>query len=147
MSSKNIKKIRYLTMMKFLTALVLVLIICIQNYDAAYAQKRNPDLTELTLEELMDIEVYSASKSMQKLSETAAAIFVITQDDLQRSGATSIPEALRMVPGLQVARIDANKWAVSSRGFNDRFSNKLLVLFDGRSVYSPFFTGVFLGRT
>ena len=130
-------------MKRYFWLLSFALILCLQAYDTVYAQKHQPDLTELTLEELMDIEVYSASKSMQKLSETAAAIFVITQDELRRSGATSIPEALRMVPGMQVARIDANKWAVSSRGFNGRLANKLLVLIDGRSVYSPFFSGVF----
>src|SRR6266403_736553 len=73
----------------------------------------------------------------------AAAIFVITQEDIRRSGANSIPEALRLVPGLQVARIDQNKWAIGSRGFNGRFDNKLLVLIDGRSVYTPLFSGVY----
>jgi len=101
------------------------------------------DLTELSLEDLMDIEITSVAKKAQKLSEAAAAVFVITNDDLRRSGVTSIPEALRMVPGLQVARIDDNKWAITSRGFNGRFSNKLLVLMDGRSVYTPLFSGVY----
>ncbi len=101
------------------------------------------DLTELGLEELMNIEITSVSKKPQKLSDAAAAIFVITGDDIRRSGATSIPEALRMAPGLQVAKIDANKWAISSRGFNGRFANKLLVLIDGRSVYTPLFSGVY----
>ena len=101
------------------------------------------DLTTLSLEDLMNIEVTSASKKAQKLSETASAVFVISQEDIQRSGATTIPEALRMVPGVQVARIDANKWAVSARGFNSRWSNKLLVLMDGRSIYTPSFSGVF----
>ncbi len=101
------------------------------------------DLTELSIEDLMDIEITSVAKKAQKLSEAAAAVFVITNDDLRRSGVTSIPEALRMVPGLQVARIDANKWAITSRGFNGRFSNKLLVLMDGRSLYTPLFSGVY----
>ena len=101
------------------------------------------DLTELSLEELMNIEVTLASRKEEKLFETAAAIFVITQDDLRRSGVTSLPEALRLVPGMQVARMDANKWAVSARGFNDRFAQKLLVLIDGRTVYTPMFSGVF----
>jgi len=101
------------------------------------------DLTELSLEDLMNIEITSVAKKAQKLSEAAAAIFVITQEDIRRSGVTSIPEALRMVPGLQVARIDANKWAITSRGFNGRFSNKLLVLMDGRTVYTPLFSGVY----
>ncbi len=101
-----------------------------------------PDLAELSLEELMNIEITSVSKKPEKLSNAAAAIFVITQEDIRRSGMTSIPEVLRMVPGLQVARLDSNKWAISSRGFNDRFANKLLVLIDGRSVYTPLFSGV-----
>lgn len=101
------------------------------------------DLTELSLEALMDIRVTSVSKKPQKLANAAAAAFVISQEDIRRSGATSIPELLRMVPGLQVARIDANKWAVSIRGFNGRFSNKLLVLKDGRSIYTPLFSGVY----
>lgn len=101
------------------------------------------DLTELSIEDLMNIEVTTFSRKPQKLSRTAAAAFVITQEDIRRSGAVNIPEVLRMVPGLQVARIDANKWAVTSRGFNGRFANKLLVLMDGRTVYTPFFSGVF----
>jgi iron complex outermembrane recepter protein len=101
------------------------------------------DLTSLSLEELMDVEVTSVSKKSQKLSETAAAVFVITQEDIRRSGMTSIPELLRMVPGLEVARLTANKWAISARGFNGQFANKLLVMIDGRSVYTPLFSGVF----
>ncbi len=100
-------------------------------------------LFEMSIEELMSLRVTSVSKKEQKLSESAAAVFVITNEDIRRSGATSIPEVLRMVPGLQVARIDANKWAVTSRGGNGYFANKLLVLVDGRSVYSPLFSGVF----
>lgn len=101
------------------------------------------ELTELSLEDLLAVEVTSVSRKPQKLSDTAAAVFVITQEDIRCSGATSIPEALRMAPGLQVARIDANKWVVTARGFADRFSNKLLVLVDGRSVYTPLFSGVY----
>jgi iron complex outermembrane receptor protein len=101
------------------------------------------DLTEMPIERLLDLEVTSVSKREQKLSEAAAAIFVVTQEDIRRSGATSIPEVLRMVPGVEVGRIDANKWAVTIRGFNDRFANKLLVLIDGRSIYTPLFSGVF----
>jgi iron complex outermembrane receptor protein len=91
----------------------------------------------------MNLQVTSVSKRAQKLADAAAAIFVITQDDIRRSGASSIPEALRMAPGLEVARIDENKWAIGSRGFNGRFDNKLLVLIDGRSVYTPLFSGVY----
>jgi iron complex outermembrane recepter protein len=91
----------------------------------------------------MQIEITSVSKKAQRLSDAAAAVFVITQEDIRRSGVTSIAEALRMAPGVQVARIDANKWAVSIRGINGRFANKLLVLMDGRSLYSPLFAGVY----
>ena len=101
------------------------------------------DLTDMSLEALMNIEVTSVSKKPQKQSEAAAAIFVITNDDLRRWGVTNVPEALRRVPGIDVARIDANKWAITSRGFNSRFANKLLVLIDGRSVYTPLFAGVY----
>ncbi len=100
-------------------------------------------LSNLTLEELMNIEITSVSKRPEKLSQAAAAVYVITQEDIRRSGATNIPEALRMVPGLQMARIDANKWAISTRGFTWMFANKLLVLIDGRTVYTPLFSGVF----
>lgn len=101
------------------------------------------DLTSLSLERLMEIEVTSVSKRPERLSEAAAAIFVLTQDDIRRSGMTSVPEVLRLVPGLDVAQSDANHWAVSSRGSNDVYSSKLLVLVDGRSIYTPMFAGVF----
>ena len=101
------------------------------------------NLAEMSLEELMNIEVYSVSKRGQSLHDSAAAIYVLTQDDIRRSGATSIPEALRWVPGIEVAHIDSSIWAITSRGFNERFGNKLLVLIDGRSVYTPLFAGVY----
>jgi iron complex outermembrane recepter protein len=101
------------------------------------------DLTQLGIEELMQVKVVSATKGEQALRDTAAAVFVITADDIRRSGVTSVPEALRLAPGVQVARIDANKWAISIRGFNGRFANKLLVLVDGRSIYTPTFSGVY----
>ena len=101
------------------------------------------DLTDMSIEALMDIQVTSVSKKSQSLSDSAAAVFVITSEDIARSGATAIPELLRMVPGLNVARIDSSKWAISSRGFNSRFSDKLLVLMDGRSVYNTLYSGVY----
>ena len=100
-------------------------------------------LLNLSLEELMQVTVTSASKKAQSLAETAAAVFVISNDDIRRSGATNIPEALRLAPGVQVAAIGHNRWSVSIRGFNSRFSNKLLVLVDGRAIYSAAFSGVF----
>lgn len=98
---------------------------------------------DLNIEELMAAKVTSVSKKTQALSDAAAAVFVINNEDIKRSGATSIPDALRMAPGLDVARIDSNKWAVSSRGFNARLANKLLVLIDGRSIYTQTFSGVY----
>lgn len=100
------------------------------------------DLAQMSLEDLMDLEVTSVSKHKQKISDAAAAISVITDEDIEHSHLHSIPEALRLAPGLDVARLDANKWAISSRGFNDQFANKLLVLMDGRTLYVPLFSGV-----
>jgi iron complex outermembrane receptor protein len=91
----------------------------------------------------MNVEVTSVSKKEQKLSRTAAAVYVITQEDIRRSGATNIPDLLRTVPGLDVAQINGSTWAIGSRGFNQQFANKLQVMVDGRSVYSPTFSGVF----
>src|SRR5437867_8106220 len=102
-----------------------------------------PDISRMSIEDLMSLEVTSVSKRTQRVADAAAAVFVLTQEDIRRSGAASIPEALRMVPGLEVARIDQNKWAIGSRGFNGRFDNKLLVLIDGRSVYTPLCSGVY----
>jgi len=98
---------------------------------------------DMDIAQLMQITVTSVAKKPQNLSDAAAAVFVITQDDIHRSGVTSIPEALRMVPGLQVARIGAEKWAISARGFAGQTANKLLVLMDGRTLYSPSFSGVY----
>src|SRR5260370_15202267 len=98
------------------------------------------DPTKLSLEDLMNISV---AKRPQNVADSAAAVFVITQEDIRRSGTASIPEARRMVPGLQIARIDENKWSIGSPGFNGRFDHKLLVLIDGRSVYTPLFSGVY----
>ncbi len=106
-------------------------------------QLTDTDLTNLPLEELMKIEVTSVSRAREPLSKAAAAVTVITSQDIQQSGATSIPEALRLAPGVQVARVDSHTWAVSARGFNDVFANKLLVMIDGRSIYTPLFSGVF----
>jgi len=101
------------------------------------------DLTELSMEQLGDIEVTSVSKQPEPRGGAAAAIAVITNDDIRRSGALNIPDALRMAPGLHVARAGGDSWAVSSRGFANLNSGKLLVLMDGRSLYTPLFSGVF----
>jgi iron complex outermembrane receptor protein len=119
------------------------LAVCLTATTEAQSSQSVPDVTAMSVEDLMNMQVTSVSKRTQKVADAAAAIFVITQEDIRRSGATSIPEALRLAPGLQVARIDQNKWAIGSRGFNGRFDNKLLVLIDGRSVYTPLFSGVY----
>jgi iron complex outermembrane receptor protein len=108
-----------------------------------YLPAQAPDLTQKSLEDLMNIDVTSVSKKAQKTSETSAAVFVISAEDIRRSGALNIPDLLRMVPGLDVAQIDGSQWAISARGFNGQYSNKLLVMIDGRTVYTPVFVGVF----
>jgi len=112
---------------------------------SAAAEPTSPDddLLNLDIQDLMDLSIFSASKTSQPLSKSPAAAFVITNEDIRRSGATTISDVLRMVPGLQVAQIDAHDWAVTSRGFNWRFANKLLVLIDGRTVYSSVYSGVY----
>ena len=102
------------------------------------------ELSDLSLEELSQVHITSVSKRPEPLSDAPAAVFVITSDDIRRSGATSLPEALRLAPNLEVARVDAQTYNISSRGMNSvNASNKLLVLIDGRSVYTPFFSSVF----
>jgi len=101
------------------------------------------DIGDLSLEELGRIPVTSVTRRPQSVQEAAASIFVITAEDIRRSAATSLPEALRLAPNLQVARINANQYAISARGFNNAIGNKLLVMIDGRTVYSPLFSGVF----
>lgn len=97
---------------------------------------------DLTLEQLLDTKVESVSKRQEPITAAAAAVHVITNEDIIRSGVTTIPDALRMVPGVHVARLDTNSWAISIRGFNSGLANKLLVLVDGRSIYNPIFGGV-----
>jgi iron complex outermembrane receptor protein len=101
------------------------------------------DLDRLSFEELANVVVTSVSRRPERLSDVAASVFVITSEDIRRSGATSLPEALRLAPNLQIARADANQYAITARGFNNTLANKLLVMIDGRTVYSPLFSGVF----
>ena len=103
----------------------------------------SPGVADLSLEDLVNVKVTSVSKQEENLNDAAAAIFVLSNDDIRRSGATTVADALRLVPGLQVAAIDSGNWAVSARGFNSQFANKLLVMIDGRTVYSPLFSGVY----
>ncbi len=116
-----------------------------QEPPPANQQERKPDqdLADMSIEDLMKVEVTSVSKKEQKLLEAPSAIYVLRGEDLRRTGVSSIPEALRMVPGIEVARVDSSKWAISARGFGSRFANKLLVMIDGRSVYTPLFSGVY----
>jgi iron complex outermembrane receptor protein len=100
-------------------------------------------LKQLSLESLLDVEVSSVSKKNEKIMESAAAVYIITAEDIRRSGYRTLPELLRVVPGLNIANIDSHTTAVSCRGFKNVFSNKLLVLIDGRSVYTPLFSGVY----
>jgi iron complex outermembrane receptor protein len=104
-----------------------------------------PNLSQLSIEDLLNLEITSASRKRQRVEDVAAAVFVITRDDIRRSGMTTIPDVLRLAPGVDVAQINSNKWAVSVRGFNGLYANKLLVLVDGRSVYSRLFAGVLWG--
>jgi iron complex outermembrane receptor protein len=100
-------------------------------------------LQNLSLEELMNIQVTSVSKRPEKLTEVASAIQVITSEDIRRSGVTTLPEALRLAQNLQVAKVNASQWAISARGFNNVIASKLLVMIDGRAVYTPLYAGVF----
>jgi iron complex outermembrane receptor protein len=124
------------------TALVPVFLSVFSVASAQADETDGADLADLSLDELLSTEITTLSRKAENLGSAPAAVHVITQSDIRRSGARSIPELLRMVPGMQVAQIDGNKWAVTSRGANGRFANKLLVLMDGRSLYNPMLSGV-----
>ncbi len=111
--------------------------------DTATPGAGRSDLTLLSVEELMNLQVTTVSRTPQRVSDSPAAVFVITQDDIRRSGFLSLPETLRLAPGMDVARVDGHDWAISARGFNDLFAGKLLVMIDGRSVYTPLLAGVY----
>ena len=106
------------------------------------AQDKTPGLNDFSIEDLMQVEVTTVSKKPQKLATVAAAVYVISAEDIRTSGANSLPEVLRMAPGVDATRISGNRWAVTIRGFATHLSNKLLVLVDGRNAYSPAFSGV-----
>jgi iron complex outermembrane recepter protein len=130
----------------FLAALCLVLALTVQLVAAPLntaAQDTVEDFKQLSLEQLGSLEVTTVSKQPEKVQQTPAAIYVLTQEDIRRSGVTTVPELLRLVPGVEVARIDSDHWAVGIRGFGSEFSKSVLVLIDGRSVYSPLFSGVY----
>ncbi len=110
---------------------------------AQAADSTTENLKSLSLDQLMNVEVTSVSRHPERLLQTASAIQVITREDIRRSGATSIPEALRLADNLEVAQKNSHDWAISARGFNTALANKLLVMIDGRTVYTPLFSGVF----
>src|ERR1700687_2897389 len=126
--------------------IILFFVGCLVNQSFAEPQEKPANgepLKQLSLAELGNVEVTTASKEPEKIWKTSAAIFVLTQDDIRRSGATSIPEVLRLVPGVEVARINSNQWSVNIRGLGSGFSKSVLVLIDGRSVYTPLYAGVY----
>lgn len=126
--------------------IVLITLAGLVNQSLAAQQADQADsepLKQLSLVELGNVEVTTASKEPEKISKIPAAIFVLTQNDIRRSGATSIPEVLRLVPGVEVARINSNQWSVNIRGLGSGFSKSVLVLIDGRSVYTPLYAGVY----
>ncbi len=112
------------------------------EYDGTSQQSTNP-LKQLSLEQLGNIKVTTAQRAPEQVRKTSAAIYVITQEDIERSGATTIPEALRLAPGVEVARIDSNKWSIGIRGFGSRLSRDVLVLIDGRTVYTTLLAGTY----
>ncbi|HEY5799838.1 MAG TPA: TonB-dependent receptor plug domain-containing protein, partial [Burkholderiaceae bacterium] len=124
--------------------LLIALAFCCAGYAPAHAHaQQTPDLADLSLEQLSDIVVTSVSRRQERLGDAPASVFVIGNDDIRRAGATNVPEALRIAPNLQVARINGGQYTVAARGGNTATSNKLLVLIDGRAVYTPLYAGVF----
>ena len=126
--------------------LLTLVLVCFPGSGFAQQPDSSPSaeaLKKLSIEQLMNLQVTSVSKRPERLSQTASAIQVITQEDIRRSGASSLPEALRLATNLQVAQVDSRQWAISARGFNGTTANKLLVLIDGRTIYTPLFSGVF----
>ena len=129
---------------------ILPLVLCILcmatpvwSYELANSSQIGHDLAEMSIEDLMNIEVTLASKKPEKYFDTPAAIYVITNEDIKRSGVTNIPDALRLAPGVEVARIDSTKWSVSIRGLSSALNRRMLVLMDGRSVFNPGVAGVY----
>jgi iron complex outermembrane receptor protein len=114
-----------------------------KSSSAQQAPSPTVPLKQLTLDQLANLDVVTVSKETELLQQIPAAVYVLTQEDIRRSGASSLPEVLRLVPGVEIARIDSSKWSVGIRGFAGRLSRSMLVLIDGRSVYTPLFAGVY----
>src|SRR6267378_2016513 len=146
-STKGYRPMAEMRTVAGVTSLVFTLgLVCFAQPGFAQQPDSSPSaeaLKKLSIEQLMNLQVTSVSKRPERLSQTASAIQVITQEDIRRSGASSLPEALRLAANLQVAQVDSRQWAISARGFNGTTANKLLVLVDGRTVYTPLFSGVF----
>lgn len=123
----------------FFLLVTLCLFLMPNSLIASSGQEDFEDFEELSLEDLLEIEVVTAAKKAQKISQAPAAMYVITDEDIRQSGATSIPDALRMVPGIDVMEITATDFVINARGFNKEMSDKMLVLIDGRSVYWDFY--------
>ncbi len=130
----------------FRSVILNFLFLCLCFSSVLWAGEIPEELLKLDLEELLQIEVTSAARHPQKFRDAPSAIYLITAEDLHRSFDNELPELLRGVPGVHVARVTSSDWAISIRGFNDRFANKLLVLIDGRTLYTPLFSGVFWER-
>jgi len=130
-------------------ALVLAVLACLlaKAEDAPAVDIPNADLLQVSLEDLGRIKVTTVSRRSESLSSAPAAIYVIRPEDIRRSGINSIPELFRTVPGMEVAQANSHQWAITVRGFNSIFANKLLVLMDGRSIYTPTFSGVYWEET
>ena len=136
-------KVNILTNCLLLTALFCNPFFLPTQAKSSSVAQQSSELMDLDIESLMEIEVYSVSKKAQKLSDTSSAVFVINQEMIQKSGLTEIPELLRLAPGVQVSRINSNSWSVSIRGGSGRYGDKLLVMIDGRSIYTPLYAGVY----
>jgi iron complex outermembrane recepter protein len=119
------------------------IVIALLPASLSFGQTTIPDFGNLSLDQLANIKITSFTKKDQKLSQVAGAVYVITQEQIARSGLTSVPELLRLAPGIDVAQLNGNQWSVSARGTTGAYGNKLLVLIDGRSIYSPVFSGVY----
>ena len=129
--------------MYYIRYLSLLIIVIFSLSSAPVRPEDFKDSTELDLEELLNTTVISAPKREQKLSEAPVAIYVITKEDIKRSGAVDLPDLFGMVPGVDVISVYGNSYGVSARGFNDRFAQRMLVMIDGRTTYVTFFNGVF----
>jgi len=139
------KPIHRKAVVRVVISLLLLIGLVVESRGDSTQQDQKPAgrLTQVTLEELGQIEVTTTSREPVKASRTPAAIYVITQQDIRRSGASSIPEAFRLAPGVEVARVDSNTWSLGVRGFGSALSRSVLVLIDGRTVYTPLFAGVY----